>query len=400
MEKLRDQLLADKSLECLFYDYPANKHKVVETELYKAIYNMQKGRLLHTHSGSTFDMRYALDLALRLDETRIYLSTDGKFEYGTLMYLPQMNEDVKLLDGWKTVSEAEKMTGNVKELLINLYTVGVNQAQTIDEAWEKFEKIFQRTWSLYCYLPVFEPLYIHSCKQMIDEGITAFDYRTLLFEVSDKDGRKLTDAEKVQKMIDLTQEVKKECKEFEMHIIYCCVKSDSAENIRKAAEKAEELMKLFPETVIGFDLVGEETLDNQLSTSESVLRDFDLPFILHAGEHTSKENINIEKALELEAKRLGHAYNLYQMKPEILEEIRKRQMVLEVCPISNQVLGYCRDLREHPAKEYISKGLKVAIASDDHELFGTNYMTDDLFIAFLAWGLSTDELQQLINNSQ
>jgi adenosine deaminase CECR1 len=73
-------------------------------------------------------------------------------------------------------------------------------------------------------------------------------------------------------------------------------------------------------------------------------------------------------------------------------------MAIEVCPISNQVLGYVADLRSHPAGLYINSGLPVVICPDDPGIWKCT-LSYDFYEAFMAWGLDLKCLKQLAMNS-
>ena len=62
--------------------------------------------------------------------------------------------------------------------------------------------------------------------------------------------------------------------------------------------------------------------------------------------------------------RIGHGLALVRH-PLLMEMARDRGIAIEVCPISNQVLGYVGDLRAHPAVAYINAGIPVVLSPDD-----------------------------------
>jgi adenosine deaminase CECR1 len=62
-----------------------------------------------------------------------------------------------------------------------------------------------------------------------------------------------------------------------------------------------------------------------------------------------------------------------------MERLKDEHICLEVCPISNQMLRYMKDLRIHPISEYINRGVQCVVASDDPQIFDT---------VGLAWDLS------------
>ncbi|MBK9026098.1 MAG: hypothetical protein IPL69_19675 [Saprospiraceae bacterium] len=72
-------------------------------------------------------------------------------------------------------------------------------------------------------------------------------------------------------------------------------------------------------------------------------------------------------------------------------------MAIEVCPISNQVLGYVADLRNHPAVYWIRSGVPVTSNPDDPGMMGYTF-SYDFYEAFMAWDLNSD-LKMLAMNS-
>jgi len=72
---------------------------------------------------------------------------------------------------------------------------------------------------------------------------------------------------------------------------------------------------------------------------------------------------------------------------------------LEVCPVSNFVLGYVLDLRCHPVRGLLAEGVPISISPDDPGFMGYEGVTLDYVYAFLAWSLDIADLKKLILNS-
>jgi adenosine deaminase CECR1 len=81
-----------------------------------------------------------------------------------------------------------------------------------------------------------------------------------------------------------------------------------------------------------------------------------------------------------------------------MEMVREREVAIEVCPISNQVLGYVPDLRSHPAVAYINAGIPVVLSPDDPGLT-RHRLSHDFYEACLAWELDLRDLKQLALDS-
>jgi adenosine deaminase len=113
-------------------------------------------------------------------------------------------------------------------------------------------------------------------------------------------------------------------------------------------------------------------------------REAGLPVVPHAGETAGAASIR--EAVALGAARIGHGVRCLE-DPELVRELRSRQVVLEVCPTSNVKLGVVPSLAHHPLPELLAQGLSLTLNSDDPALFDTT-LTDELLAAGslgLAW---------------
>lgn len=81
-----------------------------------------------------------------------------------------------------------------------------------------------------------------------------------------------------------------------------------------------------------------------------------MPCFFHAGETHDNEITNIHAALLMNAKRIGHGFQL-SLFPNLIKEIIEKDVCIEMCPLSNFVLGYTLDLRMHPCRFLLAQGV-------------------------------------------
>ena len=117
--------------------------------------------------------------------------------------------------------------------------------------------------------------------------------------------------------------------------------------------------------VVGFDLAGDEAGFPAELHQESfkVVRESGLPYTVHAGEASGAENVRY--AIEaLGATRLGHGVRSIES-TAVMELLRERQVLLEVCPTSNVHTGTVPAIQAHPVKVLFEYGIPVSINDDD-----------------------------------
>lgn len=115
----------------------------------------------------------------------------------------------------------------------------------------------------------------------------------------------------------------------------------------------------------------------------------------HAGESAGPESI--WGALNLRAERIGHGTTAGQ-DPELVEELAKRQIPVEICLTSNLRTGVCKSLSEHPLRNYFDRGIMVILNSDDPAMFGTS-LVREYQLAQEQFGFSNEHMREMARNS-
>ena len=131
-------------------------------------------------------------------------------------------------------------------------------------------------------------------------------------------------------------------------------------------EKFKNLQQKFPETVVGFDFVGQEDIGRPLNGFVENLKEISRNgrFFFHAGEtnwFNTDSDTNLIDAILMNTKRIGHGFSLYKH-PVLWNAFKEKDIAIETSPISNQVLRLVQDLRNHPAAFYISENIPIVVS--------------------------------------
>jgi adenosine deaminase CECR1 len=70
--------------------------------------------------------------------------------------------------------------------------------------------------------------------------------------------------------------------------------------------------------------------------------------------------------------------------------------VLEICPISNQLLRYIPDIRNHPARQLMKKGIGCVIGNDDPQILGNPGLSYDFWEAYVGMELYLVDIKAMV----
>lgn len=154
----------------------------------------------------------------------------------------------------------------------------------------------------------------------------------------------------------------------------------------------------FPELFSGYDLVAQEDLGRPLSDlapelvwfrEQTEALNLTIPYFFHAGETLGDGNStdgNLFDALLFNTRRIGHGFSLYKH-PNLIKQTIEQNVLVEVCPISNEVFRLNTDILHHPLPAMIAHGIPTAISNDDPAILGQDVagLSYDFFEAIQAF---------------
>ena len=118
--------------------------------------------------------------------------------------------------------------------------------------------------------------------------------------------------------------------------------------------------------------------------------------VAHAGEEGPADYVR--EALDLlHVARVDHGNHALD-DPALMERLARERVPLTLCPLSNLRLRVIDDIRSHPLRKMLEKGLLVTVNSDDPAYFG-GYINENYVAVQQALGLSNDALAELARNS-
>lgn len=169
----------------------------------------------------------------------------------------------------------------------------------------------------------------------------------------------------------------------------------------------------FPHLVAGYDVVGPEDFGRPLVDllpelfwfrKQCAQEGVNIPFFFHAGETLgdgSATDANLFDAVLLGTRRIGHGFSLFKH-PRLIDMVKAKRILIESCPISNEVLRLCGSVMAHPLPALLARGVACCLCNDDPAMLGqdTAGMSHDFWQALQGWeNLGLAGLGSLAENS-
>lgn len=386
-----------------------------------------KGALLHCHFDAMLRPSDSLLIDAR-EQKNMFIRTDvplvskGFYEHALPMF-STLGEDVTLSDSSNIFSSAyvpgswmkyatfrqmfpggpSKAEEWVESKIVLHATDAYHAEQTVDGIWAMFMRTFMVLRGLLGYEDAYRNHFRRVIWDLAHDGIMYAEIRLALHYgnfVRHSDGNGLfTHMEMVQLLADVLTEELPKMKAVGLtfigvRFIYATLRSCTKEEMAWCVDDCIALKRKFPGLICGFDMVGQEDAGHPLSYFIPELLDFrrkcshlglDIPFILHAGEtldHGSDTDSNLYDAILLGTKRIGHGYSLAKH-PLLMKLCKEKGIAVETCVISNEVLGLCPTVKNHPLPVLLSNCVPCTLNSDDPGVWEAS-LSHDFYQAFMG----------------
>ena len=180
----------------------------------------------------------------------------------------------------------------------------------------------------------------------------------------------------------------------ESNIIVCAMRHQSEEDNLAMFRAARNFLG---EGVCCGDLAGDEAawpMKNFVYLFEES-KQLGVPFVIHAGECGSAENIR--EAVECGARRIGHGIAM-KGHPDIIKLVKDTRTGVEMCPISNLQTKAVEGPEDYPMREFLDNGLLVTVNTDNRTVSNTSISRELGFIQE-TYGIRDDELKLMMENA-
>ena len=201
-----------------------------------------------------------------------------------------------------------------------------------------------------------------------------------------------------KQVIDAALAGLKKC-DLHTNLILCLMrdKGNEKENMETIELAKKYLVK--DGGVVAVDLAGAEALfhTDQFAEPFKKAKEYCIPFTIHAGEADGASSV--KDALDYGAARIGHGVRTKD-DPALLEYVVKNKIPLEMCPNSNRQTKAVDDMSKYPIREYLAKGVKVTVCTDDPAICRTTIAKEFKYLEKKFGITAADEKVMLLNSAE
>ncbi|KAJ9664045.1 hypothetical protein H2198_000548 [Neophaeococcomyces mojaviensis] len=422
-----------------------------KTDLWRCLERMPKGALLHAHMDAMFDIEWLVDENLRekgihiLAEAPLTVQKRGemtdrlvspifKLRYYAEADLAKINN--KGMNIWNSnyvpntpipIREAQRAFPDddttFKKWLVSRCKLDPEETlwhhHGLNAIWRKFQSTFPVIEQLLFYEPIFRRGMQKMLGDLAKDGIIYVDMRmAFLFQFfsAGKNKPEKGYAKFFQVWGEEIEKFKKTDvgKNFKgCRMIWTIIRVFDNRKIAENMRECIAIKKKFPQLICGFDCVGQEDNGRTLADLTPLLFWFkkqcaeagvDIPFFFHAGEclgdGDSTDN-NLFDAILLGTRRIGHGYSLFKH-PLLIDMVKEKKILVESCPISNEVLRLSSSILSHTLPALLARGVSVSLNNDDPCILGhgKNGLSHDFWQSFMGFeNLGLEGLATMAENS-
>ena len=144
----------------------------------------------------------------------------------------------------------------------------------------------------------------------------------------------------------------------------------------------------------GIDLVSTENIQPNSTFVEfyNLANKLGMITKVHAGEQLGSEYVR-ECILDFNPKQIQHGITIVEDE-EVMRLAKEKEIIFNVCPTSNVILGYAKSIKEHPIKRMVEFGLRVTIGTDDLLFFNSD-INNEYNLLFVNKVLTMDQLERI-----
>ncbi|XP_046315823.1 adenosine deaminase 2 isoform X1 [Marmota monax] len=392
------------------------KHLIEDSRVFHVIKKMPKGAALHLHEFGMASMEWLVKNVTYRPHCYFCITPEGILQFRFAQSAPQ-NLKARECSNWVLLEDHRKKLKDTVEFdksLLRAFTMVTKNPEKIypneDALRTKFQNIFLSISGLVRHAPVFKDYIFQGLKEFHADNVFFLEIRTMLWPVYELNGEIHDQLWVVRAYQEVADKFKRTHPEFMgFRLIFSDYRTKSLALIAHSVRTAIKLREVFPDIIAGFDLVGREDTGYSLYYYKEALmipvtHGVQLPYFFHAGEtdwYGTSIDRNLIDAVILNATRIGHGFALTKH-PVVKAYTQNKDIPLEVCPISNQVMKLVSDMRNHPAAALMAYGHPMVISSDDPAVFGAKGLSYDFYEAFMGIGGKRADLRtlkKLVTNS-
>ncbi|XP_057654421.1 adenosine deaminase 2-like [Diorhabda carinulata] len=374
------------------------KDKIEKSKVFDIIQRVPKGSSLHSHDEALVSQEYLYNLTYR-DNLYICIEKDQI----NLHFFRENN--ISDSCNWTLVSDLRRSDKNFDSYLKSKISMICDDPDKTysnsNTVWKAFQTIFRTIGGLLTYKPIFEEYFYEALLELYEDNVKYLEFRGFLPEVYDIDGNIYSKLEVLGMYVHTFKKFQTDHPDFfGARFIYAPNRHVDNATMDEYVNTFRKLRKKYPGFVAGFDLVGQEDAGNPLISFLPQLEELQkmgANFFFHAGETNwegESTDFNILDAILLNTTRIGHSYAILKH-PIAAQLVKEKDIALEICPISNQVLKLVTDLRNHPGVILIANGFPVVISADDPSFWGSRGLSYDWYMAFMALAGKNSDLRFL-----